>query len=390
MIEKRFVKLIAAGYVIVRHLEIDLSGTKIGRNEPCWCNSGKKYKNCHLNRSDEKRLPFDALKDGVIKNRKISKCLHPEASETECNNIISAHTIQRSRVLKEISDKENHIMAFNSFDPANKTELNVHRIGWKKASTFTAFCGHHDEVTFMPLEKKPFIGNKEQIFLIAYRAICWELFQKESVIKASPSIKENIDRGLSEDKQKMLQRIINIQSAGQAKGFEDLTKAKSEMDKALLTKCYDDYNTYEIKLEGNLEIASTGAITPSVSLSGKTLQALHNLQAVVQWIAFGIDISEDKHPSIVFLWSKNNLASQKFMDEIELLDDQKLTEYLIQFFFAYCENTYFSIAWWSSLSDLQKKHITQLMMNTNPYYYFPKYNYDLSLSPWSVISRIKK
>ena len=24
-----------------------------GRNEPCWCNSGKKYKKCHL-RSDEK------------------------------------------------------------------------------------------------------------------------------------------------------------------------------------------------------------------------------------------------------------------------------------------------------------------------------------------------
>jgi preprotein translocase subunit SecA len=25
---------------------------KVGRNDPCWCGSGKKYKNCHL-RSDE-------------------------------------------------------------------------------------------------------------------------------------------------------------------------------------------------------------------------------------------------------------------------------------------------------------------------------------------------
>lgn len=25
---------------------------KIGRNEPCWCGSGKKYKRCHL-REDE-------------------------------------------------------------------------------------------------------------------------------------------------------------------------------------------------------------------------------------------------------------------------------------------------------------------------------------------------
>jgi preprotein translocase subunit SecA len=25
---------------------------KVGRNDPCWCGSGKKYKNCHL-RADE-------------------------------------------------------------------------------------------------------------------------------------------------------------------------------------------------------------------------------------------------------------------------------------------------------------------------------------------------
>jgi len=26
---------------------------KVGRNDPCWCGSGKKYKKCHLN-EDEK------------------------------------------------------------------------------------------------------------------------------------------------------------------------------------------------------------------------------------------------------------------------------------------------------------------------------------------------
>ncbi|CAG0944383.1 partial Protein translocase subunit SecA, partial [Anaerolineae bacterium] len=23
-------------------------GAKLGRNDPCWCGSGKKYKNCHM------------------------------------------------------------------------------------------------------------------------------------------------------------------------------------------------------------------------------------------------------------------------------------------------------------------------------------------------------
>ena len=28
----------------------------IGRNDPCWCASGKKYKHCHMNRSRENPL----------------------------------------------------------------------------------------------------------------------------------------------------------------------------------------------------------------------------------------------------------------------------------------------------------------------------------------------
>ncbi|HFT8046801.1 TPA: SEC-C metal-binding domain-containing protein [Klebsiella pneumoniae] len=28
---------------------------KIGRNDSCWCGSGKKYKKCHLGREKEKK-----------------------------------------------------------------------------------------------------------------------------------------------------------------------------------------------------------------------------------------------------------------------------------------------------------------------------------------------
>ncbi len=29
-------------------------GEKPGRNDPCWCGSGKKYKKCHLGEDDRK------------------------------------------------------------------------------------------------------------------------------------------------------------------------------------------------------------------------------------------------------------------------------------------------------------------------------------------------
>jgi uncharacterized protein YecA (UPF0149 family) len=28
---------------------------KLGRNDPCWCGSGKKYKRCHLQADEKKR-----------------------------------------------------------------------------------------------------------------------------------------------------------------------------------------------------------------------------------------------------------------------------------------------------------------------------------------------
>lgn len=28
---------------------------QIGRNDPCWCGSGKKYKRCHLEEDEKKR-----------------------------------------------------------------------------------------------------------------------------------------------------------------------------------------------------------------------------------------------------------------------------------------------------------------------------------------------
>jgi hypothetical protein len=39
---------------------------KIGRNEPCWCGSGKKYKNCCMKKDDEKKLINYRLENAVF------------------------------------------------------------------------------------------------------------------------------------------------------------------------------------------------------------------------------------------------------------------------------------------------------------------------------------
>lgn len=84
-----------------------------GRNEPCWCGSERKYKKCHYNRESEKPLPFEALAKAMQAAWEHKKCLHPLAKAGVCDRIISAHTIQRSRVLKKITDSTNRVRTFH-------------------------------------------------------------------------------------------------------------------------------------------------------------------------------------------------------------------------------------------------------------------------------------
>lgn len=78
---------------------------KIGRNNPCPCGSGKKYKKCCLNKSEIQFLAkaaFDAQKN-LKREGQIKQCLHP--NKAECTDkIVNAHAIQNNRILTKIAE----------------------------------------------------------------------------------------------------------------------------------------------------------------------------------------------------------------------------------------------------------------------------------------------
>ena len=76
----------------------------VGRNKPCWCGSGKKFKKCHYGREREKALPLEALGAELGRFFKTKECLHPNASKDVCGKIIAAHTLQRKGALERITD----------------------------------------------------------------------------------------------------------------------------------------------------------------------------------------------------------------------------------------------------------------------------------------------
>ena len=172
---------------------------KIGRNDKCWCGSGKKFKRCHLNREDQQPPGKQEMLERFNRLYEEGDCLHPKAGTSTCaGKIIKAHTIQRNGDLNVIA-RQGHvynILKHGKWFDSSRFELNdtPNKVGVREASTFMGFCAKHDNELFTPIEKEPFCGTTDQIALFGYRAICYELYMKERALPVS-DLQRDMDKG---------------------------------------------------------------------------------------------------------------------------------------------------------------------------------------------------
>lgn len=156
---------------------------KIGRNESCPCGSGKKYKKCCLDKSDEQRLAEAVLRSSEnLKNEAhIKQCLHPNKDECD-EKIIKAHAIQNNRILNKISENG---MIISMDGVQHLIFQTAETKGRKIATVFTGFCKYHDKILFQEIEDKPFTCTSKQLFLLTYRTMAWHYHKKQEQINAT-------------------------------------------------------------------------------------------------------------------------------------------------------------------------------------------------------------
>jgi hypothetical protein len=183
-------------------------------------------------------------------------------------------------------------------------------------------------------------------------------------------LRDLLDRGKSEDVQRVIQSGLGVQREGFAKGLAEARRVKQLMDRALLFRDFSDFDTLRIDLDGPVGVAATGGVTPNRTISGVPLQTLHDLDVPSEWLTFGIDIGDDG-ASAVFIWHRSDVAPRRYLDEVVALNDRQRAAFLVQFFFAHCENTYFAAAWWNALAPASRLYMEALMANGNPYYFPP-------------------
>lgn len=301
--------------------------------------------------SSQKQAKADYYK--TIKSiGKRKSCMHPD-SDNCSGRIIKAHTVSKSSTLKNIS-VDGHVL---NFDLSNLSEMNQaditkyatpKTIGINSASTFTGFCAHHDQESFLKVDEKFDIVTKEIAFLLSFRAYAREIYAKMEVIKA---IEERLERETDAD----AIRFMNIFIAGNKKGLEDLSKRKGHMDKSLMNQDYSDWSSCSFCFQGNPVIASSGGFLPEFDFAGNSIQNLLEDDAMnALWVNI---IPQDDKTFLIFFWHKSDPISRKFVQSFYDLDDKKKGHSTIYFAFEHFENIFMSQPWWDSLRTTQKKTI---------------------------------
>ncbi|HFI0249983.1 TPA: YecA family protein [Streptococcus suis] len=271
---------------------------KIGRNDPCPCGSGKKYKKCCLGKADDVYYsnPLNLLDTykKVRKESRIRQCLHPKSDECY-EKIIGAHSIQNNKIIKRLSSNGIVYMPCPKSDNPF-AQMTVY--GRKEATVFTGFCGYHDKTVFQPIEDGMFDKSIQHIFLYTYRCFAVEYHKKQEVV--------NMERNMFKIKPSLADMPDeNNPYRGMHMAIDDLENVKKIFDTALLTGNYDVLSSVVWEFDHSVKFAGTGFEAMTHDLEGNKIQDLLNPNVSAKHI-FVMVFPEGEKTYCIISWLKEN------------------------------------------------------------------------------------
>ncbi len=365
---------------------------KLGRNDPCWCGSGKKYKFCHLNRESESLLqPWEASKK-FQQAFSTKTCLTPDAWKNECHGqISSAHTVPKAS-LKQIA-RNGHVYSFKPSLKKLRENQGVflpELVGVNKASIFTGFCSRHDNDIFTPLEKKAFSGTSEQCFLLGYRSLAKEYYNKHAA-GAFHNLLQDADKGQTPLKQLEIQTSIQAQEIGLGTSIQDNNHYKSKYDSILESRVFNTVRGYIIEFEAPPPVMCSGGFFPEQDFDGAELQDLLDLSKIPDLLCFA-SFYGGQHGVVAFSWlTESDPTCCTFIESLKRIPDQYVTGALLRFFFTHCENIHMNPDWWESLPQgTQDALIRRSADSANLYMARPRAvlsDDGIFYEPWTIVNR---
>ncbi len=295
--------------------------------------------------------------------------MHPLASEVTCRGgIARAHTIQRGGGLSRIS-KEGHVgkLQVKRYSGAIRGD-SVERtlVGLRSASTFTGFCGLHDTQTFAPLETRPFSCSQQQVFLLAYRALCRELYYLRVHAELAPVYREG-DRGSPLDEQVMLQLYMTRKESETERLTGRLGTLRSKCDNMLLGRDFSEVRFYAVMLAECPDIMCNGIHEPIVDFEGNYLSSIGRQGAPTRWMHLSL-IATDEGGAAVFSWWAGD-TTEEIINTLDALSDDELPHAIVRYAFEFFGNVYFSPLWWDGLTPSTQERLAARSVSGMPPFY---------------------
>lgn len=333
------------------------SNFRVGRNDPCWCGSGLKSKKCHRDRSPQPTVnPFQIEKQ-LAKNFSKKYCLHPLQNAGQCKGtIVKAHTVQQNGGLSRIA-LNSHVYAFKpsmALLIENNGRLPPQLIGVSKASTFTGFCSYHDNTTFAPIERQSFQGTAEQCFLLAFRAVCRELFVKRASLD-STALDSQVAKGRAVGG--LIEQFVGLFKLALENSLAYVEAQKVKYDRCLLSHTYEDVKYVIIYTENTPGILCSGGFTPHYDFDGNQLQDLMNLRLALDVLVCSI-IPTSSGGAVIFTWlDETQGANTRLLRSVLARAREDMGTAIVSLLFEHLENIFWSPLWWSSLHRDTKDYL---------------------------------
>lgn len=330
---------------------------KLGRNEPCWCGSGRKYKRCHWHRENQRPVPRWKHADAFKSAHSRRLCLVPKNFPQACSGKnIGAHSVSRSKNLQAIAEG-GHVYGwpFPGLNELAKSNgfLQPKLIGLKAASTFGGFCAGHDNAIFAPIEKVIEITfSVEQCFLLGYRALAYEMYMKAAAGE-SLSINRDLDIGLAIAQQVGLQADVNLFEYGNQLGQHDQQEDKTLYDAVLISGDYSSVRAYIVKFETPPTIMSAGRVAPLYDFSGELLQDGCDPYTKLKHLSLNSIATKDGGAVVLTWLADSDDVCIPFVGSLHKTQTCPADAFT-RLIFDNLQNAYWSPRWWDALDDASK------------------------------------
>lgn len=326
--------------------------SKNGRNDPCACGSGKKYKRCHLPIEESARIrPHEA--EGKLR-KKISRarCMAKDRGLGDCSNkVIGAHTISKSSSLSRIA-VDGHVYSTKvSFSDLEKSggEIRPMRVGINKVSVFPGFCGFHDAELFRVVDAPLPKIDARFCEVAAFRAFSKELYLKEELISSEEDLRF-FESGMRAAEWQFVRNLMTSLDTGRELAASELESYVASLSEVIAGRLESDWVHFVVRMKGaTMPILVSAPFQPGVLPDGTQLQALGNLEVPCESVCISA-VATDEGGAFVISCRSSDKKSMQFLDAVRSVDRELLPKFLIGLAFEMAENIAISPRWWDSLS----------------------------------------